>query len=119
MRHKESQMSTVIVAQAEWPRKSAADLICPQPTCHALCTFSSSASQVQCPGCGWQHALTDEEHDEILDAILGISTLDVPSYLLILATQDTPTPPPPDGGVFPAGAANDLWPSLMTLLAGA
>jgi hypothetical protein len=80
--------------------------------------FSSSARQVQCPGCGWQHALTDEEHDELLDAILGITALDVPSYLLILATQDAPTPPPPGGGVFPAGAST-LWPLLALLLAGA
>jgi hypothetical protein len=81
--------------------------------------FSSSARQVQCPGCGWQHALTDEEHDDLLDAILGITTLDVPSYLLILATQDAPTPPPPGGGVFPAQAVTNLWPLLAALLAGA
>jgi transcriptional regulator with XRE-family HTH domain len=121
MRHKEmSQMSGVIVTQIESSHKPAADLICPQPTCHALCAFSSSARQVQCPGCGWQHGLTDEEHDDLLDAILGITPLDVPSYLLILATQDTPTPPPPDGGVFPAGVVTgDLWPILAPLLAGA
>src|SRR5690349_15994204 len=111
-------MTEVIVAPTELFGKSQTDLICPQPTCHALCALSSSARQVQCPGCGWRHALTDEEHDELVDAILGITPLDVPSYLLILATQDTPTPPPPGGGVFPAGLG-DLWPVLATLLAGA
>ncbi len=72
-----------------------------------------------CIRCGWQHALTDEEHDELLDAILGITTLDVPSYLRILASQDTPTPPPPGGGVSPPRAgAGDLWPLFALLLAG-
>src|SRR5947209_15983636 len=104
-------MTEIIVSPTELFGKSHADLICPQPTCRALCTFSSSARQVQCLGCGWRHALTDEEHDELLDAILGITALDVPSYLLILATQDTPTPPPPDGGVFPPPAVTaNLWP---------
>jgi hypothetical protein len=113
-------MSIAIVAQTESPHKPAADLICPQVTCRALCTFSSRTRQVQCPGCGWQHPLTNEEHDELLDAILGISALDIPSYLLILATQDAPTPPPPDGGVFPAPAlAGALWPLLAAHLTGA
>jgi hypothetical protein len=111
-------VTDLIVPDRTTSRKSHSDLICPQATCHALCTFSSSARRVQCPGCGWQHTLTDEEHDELLDAILGITPLDVPSYLLILATQDAPTPPPPGGGVFPAGAST-LWPLLALLLAGA
>jgi hypothetical protein len=63
--------------------------------------------------------LTDEEHDDLLDAILGITALDVPSYLLVLAAQDAPTPPPPDGGVSSAGAGvDDLWPLLAPLLTG-
>src|SRR5215212_9737365 len=111
MSHMEvSSVTTHIITDLDSECKSQADLICPQPTCHALCIFSSSARQVQCPGCGWQHPLTDEEHDELLDAILGITTLDVPSYLLILATQDAPTPPPPAGGVFPTGTGSGtLW----------
>ena len=58
-------------------------------------------------------------HDELLDAILGITPLNVPSYLLILATQDTPTPPPPAGGVFPSQVEAFPWPILASRPTGA
>ncbi len=67
-----------------------ADLICPR--CHHEASLSSSASCVWCPTCGWVHGLVVEERDSLEDALMGISDLNAPTYLLLLASQDGPTP---------------------------
>src|SRR5689334_13470881 len=67
-----------------------ADLICPQ--CRGTCTFSSEQQFVACR-CGWHHTLTDEQHTDLLDAIMGITDLNVPAYLTILAAGKQSPPP--------------------------
>ena len=59
------------------------DLPCPH--CQSACAFSSTDHRVRCQGCGWSHTLTDAEHSELVDAVLGISDLNLAAYLLVLS----------------------------------
>lgn len=69
-----------------------ADLVCPIAACRVACSFSSAQRRCWCARCGWSAALTPEQTAEIVDALAGITDLNVPAYLLGLAAS---APPPP------------------------
>ena len=79
------------------PPEQPRDLICPD--CRAVCHFSSAQMRIHCPTCNWAHSLTYVQHAELLDAILGIATINLPAYLQNLHVPDAPLPP--GGGAFP------------------
>jgi len=73
----------------------SSDLICPR--CYCTCSFSSAIRRVACLACRWAVALTDAQAAEIVEALTGVTTLPLPTYLQVLATT---APAPSPGGAF-------------------
>ena len=94
-------MSSASIARFVTVRNPAqADLICPIADCRVACSFSSAAHRVWCARCGWSHRLTPEQTADLVDALAGITDLNLPAYLLGLAAGQPP--PPVAGAVTPA-----------------
>ena len=88
-------MCAIIVPDSRAACNPPSDLICPR--CYSTCSFSSPARRVACVGCGWTIALTDTQHAEIVEALAGVTTQPLPSYLQVLAAT---APASPSGGAF-------------------
>ena len=97
-------MASPILRETRRARKSVAppatathgDLVCPQ--CQAICTFSSAIAVVGCRACRWQARLSPTACREIVDALAGITDLNLPAYLRVLAVTE-----PPPVAAAPAG----------------
>jgi len=81
-------MCNLILSDSISSRNPTSDLICPQ--CHSSCTFSTTARRVICLACSWTVALTAEQLAEIVEALAGITTLPVGTYLTVLALAGPP-----------------------------
>ncbi len=61
------------------------DLLCPQLTCQTPLAWACDPLQLVCERCGWMTRLTAEHYADILDALTGITELNLPAYLVILS----------------------------------
>jgi len=66
------------------------DLLCPQLTCQTPLAWARDPPQLVCGRCGWTARLTTEQYTDIRDALAGITELNLPAYLLILAVAARP-----------------------------
>ena len=94
------------------------DFICPVPTCRATCAFSAQARCVTCRVCGLVLHLTAEQTAELVDAVLGISELHIPAYLLHLHLTDGGPQPPPTLRYPPARPVSLFLDRVPSLVAG-
>jgi len=81
-------MCNLILSDSASARNPQPDLLCPR--CYAACSFASTACRISCLGCGWAIVLTNEQHVEIIEALVGITTLPIAAYLMVLALAGSP-----------------------------
>src|SRR4051812_20217040 len=88
-------MSTPIIPQT---LSSAQDLCC--PACGSLCRYDSSTRVVACLQADWLAVLTPEQNGDLLDALTGVSELNLPAFLLNVHVTAGSASPSPDRGAF-------------------
>ncbi len=83
-------MSDPILADPISTNRSRADLRCPQLICQAPLAWARDPPQLVCERCGWTAHLTAVHQADILDALAGITELNLPAYLRILDVAARP-----------------------------
>jgi hypothetical protein len=57
------------------------------PDCCQLTRYNGESARVYCPDCGWSVTLTPDEAGDYVDALVGVTDMDLGLFLQLVAGQ--------------------------------